>query len=46
LWLGRGFDVRLRLRLSFFGCILVTYLGSLVRGGAFSGPSPKFDDFW
>jgi hypothetical protein len=26
--------------------IVVTYLGSLVGGGAFSGPSLKVDDFW
>jgi hypothetical protein len=25
--------------------IVVTYLGSLARGGAFSGPSLKVDDF-
>jgi hypothetical protein len=26
--------------------IMVTYLGSLAGGGAFSGPSLKVDDFW
>jgi hypothetical protein len=33
------------LRICWHG-IVVTYLGSLAEGEAFSGPSLKVDDFW